>query len=390
MKYDFDQVIDRYGTQSSKWDNVGVRVGNPYALPMWVADTDFVCPAPVVEAVRKRAEHPIFGYPFIPQEFNDATIRWVKKQHGWDIQSSWIVFTTGIVPVLNTMIQEFTQPGDEVIIQGPVYHPFGNAIRDNDRVISSNALLFDGHKYTIDFDDLERRAQRAKLMIFCSPHNPVGRVWTREELTKIADICERHNLILISDEIHSDLVYPGHEHISIASMSEKTAARTVTCYAPSKTFNIAGLRSSGVVIPNQDIRARMCKRFQCNRAIQQNIFAVPGYVAAYTQCDDYLEQLIPYLDANVSYTLEYFEKHMPKIRALRPEAMYLLWLDCHDMKMSDAELEQFFVHRAGVAVNKGTMFGPEGSGFMRINVGCPRATLETGLDRLHAEYQKLF
>ena len=388
MKYNFDEVINRKSTQSSKWDNVGARVGNPNALPMWVADTDFRCPQPVVDAVKARAEHMIYGYPYTVPEFKESTINWVKKRHGWELKPEWIVFATGIVPVFNTMIQAFTAVGDEIIIQRPVYHPFGFAVEDNDRVISDNSLIYEDGRYRIDFEDLERRAAspKAKIMIFCNPHNPVGRVWTKEDLVQVAEICLRHNVILISDEIHSDLIFTGHRHIALASLDERYAMNTVTCYAPSKTFNIAGLRGSGIVIPNPKLRKGMEEQFKKNRSIQQSVFALPAYIAAYNECEDYVEQLIPYLERNVAFLDQFLKTNMPKIKLVKPEGTYLMWLDCSEMGLEGDSLADFFIHKALVAINRGDSFGPEGAKFARLNIGCPKATLEQGLRQLHKQY----
>jgi len=390
LKYDFDEVIDRKNTQSSKWDNVGVRVGNPDALPMWVADTDFCCPQPVVDAVKKRAEHVIYGYPYVVPEFKQATMGWIKKRHGWAILPEWIVFTTGVVPVFNTMAQAFTEPGDEIIIQRPCYHPFGYAIEDNGRVVSNNSLIYQNGRYTIDFEDLQRRASspKAKLMFLCSPHNPVGRVWAEDELRTMADICLKHNVIVVSDEIHSDLMLFGSKHIPIAGLDEKYAMNTVTCYAPSKTFNIAGLRASGIVIPNPEIRKGLEAQFKRNRGIQQNIFAVPAYITAYSECEDYLSQLLSYLEGNVRFLDDYLKKNMPKIRLVKPEATYLMWLDCADLGFSGDTLADFFINQSLVGVSRGDGFGPEGASFVRLNVGCPRATLKKGLDQILRQYEK--
>lgn len=392
MKYNFDKIVERRNTQSSKWDNVGARVGNPDALPMWVADTDFCCPQPVVDAVKARADHMIYGYPYVTPEFRTATVNWVKKRHGWEMNPDWVIFATGIVPVFNTMVQAFTNPGDEVIIQCPVYHPFGFAVVDNDRIISDNSLLYRDGQYSIDFEDLERRASspKAKLFFLCNPHNPVGRVWTPEELRRIADICVKHHVIMISDEIHSDLILFGHHHTPIASLGEQYNMNTVTCYAPSKTFNIAGLRGSGIVVPNPEIRKRLENQFKRNRSIQQNIFAVPAYVAAYEQCEDYLEQLLPYLESNVEYLSEFLRTYMPKIKLVRPEATYLMWLDCSETGLSGNSLANFFIHESKVAVSRGDSFGREGAEFVRLNVGCPRATLEKGLQQILEQYRKRF
>ena len=390
MQYNFDEIIERRNTQSSKWDNVGVRVGNSEALPMWVADTDFTCPIPVVEAVMERAAHPIYGYSFVVPEFYESTIRWIKKQHDWDIKKEWIVFATGVVPVMNTMIQEYTQEGDEVIIQQPVYHPFGFAINDNNRILVNNELIYKEGRYFIDFEDLEKRAAspRAKLMIICNPHNPVGRVWTEEELIRVADICVRNHVLMVVDEIHSDLIFEGYRHVPLASLKTEYAMNSVTCYAPSKTFNCAGLRGSGLVIPNPEIRKRLEQHFKMNRSIQQSIFALPAYVAAYTKCDDYLDQLLPYLERNVAYLDEYLKTYMPKIKLVKPEGTYLMWLDCSGMGMSPDELEDFFINRSLVAISKGSGFGSCGGQFVRMNIGCPRSILAKGLERIKRTYEE--
>lgn len=392
MIYDFDKVISRIHTQSSKWDNVGARIGNAAALPMWVADADFPCPKPVVDAVVARAQHPIYGYPCMVPEFGTSTADWVEKRHGWKISPDWCVFSTGVVPVFNTLIQALTQPGDQIIIQRPVYHPFGFAISDNHREISDNSLIFRDGRYEIDYDDLERRAEnpRAKIMILCNPHNPVGRVWTREELTRIGEICLRNKVVLISDEIHSDLTLFGHSHTPAASVSEAIAQNTVTCYAPSKTFNIAGLRGSGIVVPNPDLRKLLQEQFKKNRTIQQNVFALPAYIAAYTQCEDYVEQLVAYLEENVRFLDSYLKEKLPRIKLVRPEATYLMWLDCRGLNLSDDDLNDFFTNQCLVAMNRGSSFGEEGQQFMRMNIACPRTTLKEGLDRIFSCYQNKF
>lgn len=390
MKYDFNQMIDRRHTQSSKWDNVGKRIGNPEALPMWVADMDFPCPAPLVEAVKKRAEHAVYGYSFITPDFYDATAEWMERQHGWKIEKDWVTFATGIVPIMNTMIQEYTDEGDEVIIQQPVYHPFGHAIRDNKRVISNNCLIYRNGRYEMDFEDLKRRAEssRAKLMILCSPHNPVGRVWGEEELRRVGDICAENGVVLVVDEIHSDLIFTGNRHISLAALDTRYAMNSVTCIAPSKTFNCAGIRCSGLITPNPEIRRRLESRFQRNRSIQQNIFAIPAYVAAFRECDDYLEQLLPYLEGNVDFLDQYLKKYLPKIHLVKPEGTYLMWLDCSELELTPDELADFFINDCLVAVSRGDGFGEAGGQFVRLNIGCPRKTLERALTQIREQYRK--
>lgn len=391
MNYDFNEIIDRRNTQSSKWDNVGPRVGNPDALPMWVADSDFRCPKPVVDAVVKRAEHAVFGYPYVVPEFRSVTADWVQRRHGWKINPDWVIFSTGIVPVLNTMVQAFTQPGDEVIVQQPVYYPFMHAIEDNGRQVSPNSLIYRDGAYTVDFDDLEKRAEnpKAKIMILCNPHNPVCRVYTRDELKKMADICLKNHVIMISDEIHSDLIYSGHKHTPVASIGKEYEQNTVTCYAPSKTFNIAGLRASGVVVPNDKIRKGLQEQFGRNRSIQQNVFAVPAYIAAYTQCEDYLEQEVRYLEENVKYLDGFLKENMPKIRLVKPQGTFLMWLDCTELGLKKDRLAEFFIQKAQVAIDRGDWFGNGGDGFARLNIACPRATLKLGLEKILSQYRKL-
>lgn len=393
MKYDFDEIIDRRGTGSSKWDNVGPRVGNPDALPMWVADTDFRCPQPIVDAVLQRAAHPVYGYPFVTPDFRQATVDWVEKRHGWKMDPEWLVFATGIVPVFNTMIQALSQEGDQIIISRPVYHPFGFAIEDNHREISDNSLIYRDGRYTIDFEDLRRRAAdpRARLMIISSPHNPVGRVWTPEELTEMSSICAENGVTVICDEIHSDLMLYGHRHTPMGMLgSEEMRRNVITCYAPSKTFNCAGLRGSAVVVPDPALRKLLNDRFKMNRSIQQNIFAVPALTAAYTQCEDYLEQLLPYLEKNVDFLRSYLKEKMPRIKLVEPESTYLMWLDCTDLGISGDELARFIIHECRVAVSRGDGFGQEGRNFIRLNIGCPTAVLKQGLDQIYQQYQTRF
>lgn len=393
MIYNFDEIIDRRHTGSSKWDNVGPRVGNPDALPMWVADTDFRCPQPIVDAVIQRLQHPVYGYPFVTPDFQESVVEWVRRRHGWEMDPEWLVFATGIVPVFNTMIQALTEEGDRIIISRPVYHPFGFAIEDNHREISDNSLIYRDGRYTIDFEDLRRRAEdpRAKLMIVSSPHNPVGRAWTREELTQISKICSDNGVVVICDEIHSDLMLYGHEHIPMGMLGDETMRNNViTCYAPSKTFNCAGLRASAVVVPNPDLRKLLNGRFKMNRSIQQNITAIPALVAAYRECDDYLEQLLPYLEKNVDFLRSYLKEKMPKIRLVEPEATYLMWLDCSGLGLCGDALADFIIQDCGVAVSRGDGFGSEGASFIRLNIGCPTSVLRQGLDRIYEQYRKRF
>ncbi len=393
MKYNFDEIIDRRNTGSSKWDNVGARVGDGDALPMWVADTDFRCPQPVVDAVVRRANHPVYGYPFLTPDFKEVTVNWIEKRHGWKLNPDWLVFATGIVPVFNTLIQALSDVGDKIIISRPVYHPFGYAIDDNKRQLSDNSLEYRDGRYTIDFDDLRRRAAdpKAKLMIISSPHNPVGRVWTPEELAQMSAICAENGVAVICDEIHSDLMLYGHKHTPMGALgTEAMRGNIVTCYAPSKTFNCAGLRSSCIVVPNPELRRVLTEQFKMNRSIQQNIFAIPAYVAAYTECDDYLEQLLVYLEKNVDFLRSYLQEKLPKIRLVEPESTYLMWLDCTGLGLCGDALADFIIHDCKVAVSRGDSFGAQGGDFIRLNVGCPTAVLQQGLEQIYAQYKKRF
>lgn len=393
MKYNFDEIIDRVGTGSSKWENVGVRTGNPDGLPMWTADMDFPCPEPVVNAVVERAKHPIYGYPYVSQDFRDASAQWIEKQHGWRLEPDWIVFVTGVCPVINTMILALTEPGDKVILSCPVYHSFANAIRDTGRELSDNSLIYQDGRYTIDYDDLRRRAAdpKAKLMVVCNPHNPVGRVWTEEELYRVSEICAENHVVVVSDEIHSDLMLYAHKHVPMGQVgTEKMKNNIISCFAPSKTFNCAGLRTSSIVVPDPGLRSVLTKELAATHAVSQTVFAIPALVAAYTKCDDYLEQLLAYLEQNMDFVRNYLNEKMPRMRLVEPEATFLAWIDCSGLGMTGEELAKFIIFDCNVSVSRGDSFGPEGAQFIRMNVGCPRSTVEKGLNRIYEQYRRRF
>jgi len=391
MKYNFDRIIDRHHTNCAKWDVVGQVSGNPDAIPMWVADGDFQAPQPIIDMLAARVQHGVFGYPCRTPDFTEATKRWIKKQHGVELKKEWQVFTLGVVPIIYTAIQTFTEPGDEIIVQRPVYHPFMAAAEDLGRVVSNNALLYQDGNYSIDFDDLERRASnpKTKLMVFCNPHNPVGRAWTKEEVDRVCQICFENGVLLISDEIHSDLLFFGNKHHPAAFGNADFERNTIVCYAPTKTFNIAGLRGSCAVIPNEELRNRFVNQLKCNDSVQESLFSIPSYVCAYTECDEYLEQLLPYLEGNITYFYEFVQKNMPKIRTKKPEATYLMWLDCSALGLEKDALYDFFANRAGIAVNHGEGFGKEGELFVRINLACPRSVVEQACAQLLEAYLSL-
>ncbi len=392
----FDEYIERRGTDSSKWDDFAGRFPGmdvEGVVPMWVADMDFKCPPEVVEAVIKQAQTGIYGYTIWQSErYNRAVMGWMKKRYNWDIDKEWIVFTPGVVPALTHAIQALTEPGDGVIIQMPVYYPFRIGIESNDRVVRNNSLILDGETYRMDFENLERLAaeERTKLMILCSPHNPVGRVWSREELEKVCDICQRNNVILISDEIHADLLMKGVKFTPTATIAEKYANNCISCYAPSKTFNMAGIQASAIIIPNPDIRAKFRQQIVKTRMPAMNIFVGAAVEAAWTYGEPYIKEVMEYIEANVDHAVEFTAKYTPKIKIMKPQGTYLVWVDLRGLGLDTDQTERFFVERAKIAADLGTWFGPEGAGFVRMNFACHRSTLDKALEQLRAAYEKEF
>ncbi|MCJ7486754.1 MAG: PatB family C-S lyase [Candidatus Aminicenantes bacterium] len=390
MKYDFDKVVDRTGTESLKWVYPRKVLKVEDAIPMWVADMDFEAPPAVVEAIRNRAAHGVYGYPLIPPTFWQAAIGWLGRRHGWDVRKNWMAKSPGIVPALNYAVRAFTKPGDGVIIQTPVYFPFYHAVENNGRRVVRNPLRFDGRRYTMDLEDLERKLDDGgRMLILCSPHNPVGRVWTREELADLGRVAVERDLIIISDEIHHDLVYGGHRHHVFAALSRELADRTVTCIAPSKTFNIPGLSTAVVVASNP----RLLEAFkdETERAGFElgQVFGIVSFEAAYAHGDDWLGELLPYLEANVDVMEKFLEERVPAIRLIRPEGTYLALLDCRGLGLEPAALNDFFLKTAHVYFSNGAMFGEEAAGFVRINFGCPRALLVEALERVERAVKEL-
>ena len=378
-KYNFDEIIDRHGTSCNKWEyNIPDGV-----LPMWVADMDFAAAPEICEAMQKRLNHPIYGYTHHSQELKDAIVSWVSRRYHWEIESDWLAFSPGVVPALVMSLLSITQPGDRVMIMTPVYHPFYSSIEENGRIIINHQLKQDQNgRYFIDFDSLESQIDdRCKVIMICNPHNPAGRVWTKEELIKIAEIAERHELFIISDEIHADFIYSNHRHTPMASVSEYAMNHTISAFAPSKTFNIAGLCQSYVVIPNK-------KLYNGYNAIYNafdlgdNIFGMTALTAAYTSGEEWLNELMHYLEGNRDFTVEYIREHIPEIHICSPEGTYLLWLDCTELHMENETLNQFFLEKAKVKMNPGYRFGAQCSTYMRLNIGCPRAQLQEALARI--------
>ncbi|MFJ7725336.1 MalY/PatB family protein [Neobacillus sp. NPDC097160] len=381
--YDFDQVINRANTACEKWDDLQKRFGVNDAIPMWIADMDFKSPPPVIEALNRRVKHGIFGYTSRPDSFYEAIVDWVNRRHHWQIDKKWIAPSPGILSALSLSINSFTQQGDKVIIQTPVYHPFSQIIKSLGREVVTNPLKLKNSRYSLDFDDLEAKIDSTvKILVLCNPHNPVGRVWSLEELTMLGEICIKNNILVISDEIHCDLVYRGYKHLPFASISEEFANHSITCIAPSKTFNIAGLQTSCNIIPSEEIRDIFNQSINNQCISSPNAFGIIAAESAYRYGEEWLEQLIDYLQGNVDFVIHYFQENIPHIKVIRPESTFLVWLDCRELGLKPKELDEFMLNKAGVAMNEGYIFGVDGEGFMRMNIGCPRSILEKCLRQI--------
>ena len=384
MPINFDEIIDRRNTSCLKHD-FAVERGYPAdILPFWVADMDFRAPAPVIDALKVRAEHGIFGYTQIKDDYFAVLRNWFRTRHAWDIERSELIITPGVVFAIATAIRAFTEPGDAVLIQQPVYYPFANMIRQNKRTLVDNPLRLIEGRYQIDFEDFEQKIVEhgVKLFILCSPHNPVGRVWTRAELEQIAAVCLRHNVIVVADEIHEEFIRPGFRHIPFASLSEEAAAVTITCTSPSKTFNLAGLQISNIFIRNAELRRRFKDELSRTGYDEPNTLSLTGAKAAYEHGAAWLTELLAYLEENNARTKTFLAQHLPKVRLVEPEGTYLLWLDFSAYGLSDKELNEKIIHEANLWLDDGPIFGAGGSGFQRINIACPWSTLENGLEHL--------
>ncbi|AJY75065.1 MalY/PatB family protein [Paenibacillus beijingensis] len=379
IKHNFDEVIELRGTDSKKHN-----LYPPDVIPMWIADTDFKCAQPIVDVLVDRAAHGVYGYTTSADNFNLSVQRWLKKRFDWDIDTAWVEYAPAVVAGLVNAIQAFTRQGDKVLIQSPVYHPFHHIIANNGRTKVQNNLLLNSGRYEIDFEDLERKLKdpQTKLMLLCNPHNPVGRVYTREELMRIGELCLQHGVIVVSDEIHSDIVYEGHRHIPFPTLSEEIRNNCIVCLNPSKTFNTPGLRTAAIVIPNEDLRQAYHETIIANKADGRTIFGTLAFETAYNECDYYADQLVEYLAENVRFMMDYFERNIPNIKVIKPEATYLMWLDCRQLGMEQKELRTFMLERAKVGLHDGTIFGAEGTGFLRMNIGCRKAVLKEALVRI--------
>lgn len=378
MKYDFDKTIDRRATNSYKWDSAPEGV-----LPMWVADMDFRTAPAIIDALQKRVAHGIFGYTRVPDAYYDAVTSWFSRRHGWDIDREWIIYTSGVVPAVSAVIKALTVPGDKVIVQTPVYNCFFSSIRNNGCEIVSNPLRRTADTYEMDFDALERCAAdpRAKVMLLCNPHNPAGRVWTPDELTRLGNICLRNGVTVVADEIHCELVYQGFKYTPFASLSDAFLHRSVTCLSPSKAFNIAGLQIANIVAFDNDLRNRIDKAININEVCDVNPFGVAATIAAYNEGEEWLSQLVGYLHDNYEAMAEFCRRELPEFPITRLEGTYLVWMDCSSLGMPSDALEHALLDDARLWLNAGTMYGAEGEGYMRWNIACPRSVMLDGLNR---------
>lgn len=378
MKYDFDKTIDRRATNSYKWDSAPEGV-----LPMWVADMDFRTAPAIIDALQKRVAHGIFGYTRVPDAYYDAVTSWFSQRHGWDIDREWIIYTSGVVPAVSAVIKALTVPGDKVIVQTPVYNCFFSSIRNNGCEIVSNPLRRTADTYEMDFDALERCVAdpRAKVMLLCNPHNPAGRVWTPDELTRLGNICLRNGVTVVADEIHCELVYQGFKYTPFASLSDAFLHRSVTCVSPSKAFNIAGLQIANIVAFDNDLRSRIDKAININEVCDVNPFGVAATIAAYNEGEEWLNQLVDYLHGNYEAMAEFCRRELPEFPITRLEGTYLVWMDCSSLGMPSDALEHALLDDARLWLNAGTMYGAEGEGYMRWNIACPRSVMLEGLNR---------
>ncbi|TCP31279.1 cystathionine beta-lyase [Scopulibacillus darangshiensis] len=383
MKYDFNIETERFNTASVKWDETENLFGDKDILPMWVADMDFRIPDEVVEALKNRAEHGIFGYTTRSESYLNAVVDWMKERHQWDVKKEWLCHSPGVVTGLSLIVDAFTKPGDKVVIQPPVYYPFTKVVLKHGRDLVFNPLKFEDNRYTMDFDDLERKLDPdVKLLILCSPHNPVGRVWTKEELTRLGEICLKHGGIVVSDEIHFDLVFKEHQHVPFATISEAFANNAIVCTAPSKTFNLASLQTSNIIIPNDGLRETYTAQLEKYSLGMPNAMGMVAAEAAYRYGEEWLDQCIDYVKENLDFMTDYISKNIPKIKVIQPEGTYLAWLDCRLLDLEEKKQEELMLKKAKVAFDEGYIFGQGGTGFTRINLACPRSILVEGLKRL--------
>lgn len=381
--YNFDEIIDRQGTNALKTDVLQERYGRADLTPLWVADMDFKTPDFILDALRERLNHPILGYTVEPKEYWDSIINWIREHHQWEVKREWLTYIPGVVKGIGAVINAVTKPDEKVIIQPPVYHPFRYTTLGNKRPIEYNPLKKVGEGYEMDFENLEKVVdEKCRLLVLSNPHNPAGIVWSKETLVKLADFCYDHNIIVVSDEIHCDLALWGNKHIPFATVSEKANKIAITFAAPTKTFNIAGVVSSYAVVPNDELRSQFFGWLIANELNEPHLFAPIATTAAFTKGEEWRKEMLRYIEGNIDYVIDYLRDNIPAIKPLRPQASFLVWLDCKALGLKHEELVDLFVNKAHLALNDGEIFGIGGEGHMRLNVGTPRAILEKALEQL--------
>jgi cystathionine beta-lyase len=398
LKYDFDQVCNRKNTDCLKWDMMKPIFGSDDLIPLWVADMDLPVAKPITDALKERVEHPFYGYSQAGKGVLNSVVKRMKRKFNWDIRPEWIVFTPGVVPALHVAVRSLTHPGDEVILQEPTYHPFFPVVMNSGCKIINNGLKLDNNRYEMDYNGLEEKfhsrsrsfqeSGRIKTIIFCNPHNPVGRLWKRDEIIKMGEIIIDNGAVVISDEIHCEILFKGQKHTPFASISKKFEQNSIVCMSPSKTFNLAGLEVSTIIIPNKKLRDNFINT-RSGIVPNPNLFGYTALEAAYNQGDEWLEQVLDYLQGNLDYLKEYMENEIPKIKVIDPEGTYLIWLDCRDLDMDNKNLSNFMKKNAKVGLEDGFIFGESGSGFMRMNIACPRSILNEALNRIENAVNRL-
>ncbi|GKU76110.1 MalY/PatB family protein [Paenibacillus sp. L3-i20] len=380
MTINFDELIDRRNTRSYKWDQSEVLFGSSDILPLWVADMDFPSPPAVQEVLKKRADLSAYGYAIRNESYFDAIKNWYSRRHNWTIEKSWITDSPSVVTSLSLAVEMFTKPGEQVVLQSPVYYPFYDVIESNDRVVAKNALVIRNGRFEMDLDHLESLFKDgAKLLLLCSPHNPGGRVWEREELRELGELCLRYGVIVVSDEIHCDLTFPGHVHTPFASLSPEISDITITALAATKTFNLPGLFTSFMITSNHKIRAKMEKRLRTLSLHMAHHFAQDAVEAAFNEGEEWLEAMLEYVHGNLNYAIGYFKEHLTQVEPLKPDGTYLLWIDCRALGLDKKGIQELMFKKAKVAFSEGSVFGSEGEGWLRINLACPRFILEQAL-----------
>lgn len=390
MKFNFDKIVDRTNNFSAKWSEMNKNFGTNNLLPMWVADMDFLTAPCVMEALKDRLEQGIFGYTTRPSSYNESIVNWLDNRFSWKINQEWLMFSPAVITSISLLIQNLTQKNDKIMIQEPVYSPFHSIVESNERnlVISPLVKLDDG-SYVMDYEDIEAKIKDVKVFILCNPHNPVGRVWTREELTRLGEICLKHNVLIISDEIHSDIILKNHKHTPFASISKEFRENTITCMAPTKTFNLAGLQSSFLVISNPYYYEVMDKAFSILDIKRNNAFSLVATEAAYNYGEDWLYELIKYIEDNVDFAIDYIKNHMPQLKVKKPEGTYLLWVDFSNLNVDKKDLKNALINKGRIALSDGSSFGIGGDGYYRINLACPRSMVLEGLKRIEFAIKSL-